>query len=66
MYPPGHSRRTVRIDLVHSMRPQVLELGLATGAELDELEAAARAHLTDPNTVAMSGLLFLTWGRKPG
>jgi hypothetical protein len=47
------------------MRPQVLEMGLATAAELDELDAAARAHLDDPHTVVMSGLLFLTWGRKP-
>ena len=38
----------------------------ATAAELDELDAAARPHLTGPDTVVMSGLLFLTWGRKPG
>ena len=66
MYPPGNTRRTVRLDLVRAMRPQVLEMGLASAAELDELDAAARAHLTDPHTVIMSGLLFLTWGRKPG
>jgi SAM-dependent methyltransferase len=65
MYPHGNSRRTIRLDLVQSMRPQVLEMGLATDTELDELDAAARAHLDDPHTVVMSGLLFLTWGRKP-
>jgi ubiquinone/menaquinone biosynthesis C-methylase UbiE len=65
MYPPGNSRRTIRLDLVRSTRPQVLEMGLATAAELDELNAAARAHLDYPDTVVMSGLLFLTWGRKP-
>ena len=65
-YPPGNTRRTVRLDLVHAMRPQVLEMGLASAAELDELDATARAHLADPHTVVMSGLLFLTWGRKPG
>ena len=54
------------MDLVRSMRPQVLELGLATGTELDELDAAARAHVQDPHVVVISGLLFLTWGRKPG
>ena len=48
------------------MRPQVLEMGLASAVYLDELDAAARSHLTDPRTVVMSGLLFLTWGRKPG
>jgi ubiquinone/menaquinone biosynthesis C-methylase UbiE len=65
MYPPGNTRRTIRLDLVRSMRPQVLEMGLASETELDELDAAARAHLGDPHTVAVSGLLFLAWGRKP-
>jgi hypothetical protein len=50
---------------VQAMRPQVLEMSLATPSELDELDAAARVHLNDPRTVVMSGLLFLTWGRKP-
>lgn len=65
MYPLGNSRRTIRPDLVRSMRSQVLEAGLASAAELDELDTAARAHLEDPHTVVISGLLFLTWGRKP-
>jgi ubiquinone/menaquinone biosynthesis C-methylase UbiE len=65
MYPPGNSRRTIRADLVRAMRPQVLEMGLASAAELDELDTAARAHLQDAHTVVISGLLFLTWGRKP-
>lgn len=29
------------------------------------LIAAARAHIEDPRTVVMAGLLFLVWGRKP-
>jgi ubiquinone/menaquinone biosynthesis C-methylase UbiE len=66
MYPAGHSRRTNRLDLVRSMRSQVLAMGVATDAELEELDATARAHLQDPHTVVISGLLFLTWGRKPG
>ena len=41
-------------------------MGLASVEELDELDAAARAHLDDPATVAVYGLLFLTCGRKPG
>jgi hypothetical protein len=48
------------------MRQQVLEMELASAAELDELDTAARAHLDDPDTVVIYGLLFLTWGRKPG
>jgi ubiquinone/menaquinone biosynthesis C-methylase UbiE len=65
VYPPGHSRRTIRADLVRSMRPHVLELGLATAAELDQLDTAARDHLTNPATITISGLLFLVRGRKP-
>jgi len=65
MYPPGNSRRTIRLDLVRSMRPQIVQLGLADEKELDELDAAARAHIEDPRTVVMSGLLFLVWSRKP-
>ena len=66
IYPPGNSRRTIRLDLVRGMRPQVLEMGVASVQELDELDTVARAHLQDPHTVEISGLLFLTWGRKPG
>jgi ubiquinone/menaquinone biosynthesis C-methylase UbiE len=65
MYPPGNSRRTVRLDLVHAIRPQIVEMGLASSHELGELDAAARPHLEDPRTIVMSGLLFLVWGRKP-
>jgi SAM-dependent methyltransferase len=65
MYPPGNSRRTVRLDLVRAMRPQIVEMGLAGEDELDQLDAALRPHLEDPHTVLMTGLLFLVWGRKP-
>ncbi|MGH3305373.1 MAG: hypothetical protein ACRDOK_27660 [Streptosporangiaceae bacterium] len=64
-YPHGHSRRTIRLDLVRIMRPHILQLGLASEAELDELDAAARADLDDPRTIAVYGLLFLAWGRRP-
>jgi ubiquinone/menaquinone biosynthesis C-methylase UbiE len=65
-YPAGHTRRTIRLDLLRSIRPQVVEMGLASADELDDLDAAARAHLDDPATVVVHGLLFLTWGRKTG
>jgi hypothetical protein len=41
MYPLGNSRQTIRLDLVRSMRSPVLEMGVASAAELDELDAAA-------------------------
>ena len=46
----GNSRRTVRLDLVRAMRPQILAMGLASQPELDELDATLRPHLEDPCT----------------
>jgi ubiquinone/menaquinone biosynthesis C-methylase UbiE len=65
VYPIGHSRRTIRVDLVRAMRPQILELGLADEPELEQLDATARAHLRNPDVVVMPHLSFLAWGRKP-
>jgi hypothetical protein len=65
VYPPGHSRRTIRADLVRSMRPQILDIGLADERKLDELDAAVRTHFDDPDTLVMPHLFFLAWGRKP-
>jgi ubiquinone/menaquinone biosynthesis C-methylase UbiE len=65
VHPAGHSRRTVSVDLIRAMRPQILALGAADAAELDELDAAARQHLKDPDVVVMPGVYFLSWGRKP-
>jgi ubiquinone/menaquinone biosynthesis C-methylase UbiE len=65
VYPHGHTRRTVLVDLIRSMRPHVLALGLATETELDALSAAALTHLNDPDTVVMPHISFLVSGRKP-
>ncbi len=64
-YPHGHTRRTIRVDLVRSLREKVVELCLATETELDELFAAALAHLDNPDVVVMPHLSFLVSGRKP-
>jgi hypothetical protein len=65
LYPLGHSRRSIRADLVRSIRPQIIALGLADEAELDEIDGAVREHFDNPDTVVMSGLMFLVRGRKP-
>jgi ubiquinone/menaquinone biosynthesis C-methylase UbiE len=65
LYPAGHTRRTLRADLVVSLRPAILELGLASQQELDELDRTVREHLADPRTLMMPHLLFVAWGRKP-
>lgn len=65
IYPVGHSRRTLRLDLVASMRPKIIELGIASERELDDAAAAARQHLDHPETLVLPHLLFLAWGRRP-
>jgi SAM-dependent methyltransferase len=57
VYPAGHSRRTVRTDLVRAMRPQILDLGVANEQELDELDGAAHKHLENPDKVVMPHLM---------
>jgi ubiquinone/menaquinone biosynthesis C-methylase UbiE len=62
---PGDSRRTIGPDLVRSLHPAIVSLGLADQEELDALDRAVRAHLDDPRTVVVPHLVFLAWGRKP-
>jgi ubiquinone/menaquinone biosynthesis C-methylase UbiE len=66
IYPAGHPRRTIRLDLVQSMRAKILELELISERELDELDRAVRKHVADPDTVVMPCLYVMAWGRKPG
>jgi SAM-dependent methyltransferase len=65
IYPAGHSRRSLRADLVRSMRPKILAAGIASEEELDQVDRAVREHLDDPDTLMLPHLLFLAWGRKP-
>jgi ubiquinone/menaquinone biosynthesis C-methylase UbiE len=65
VYPAGHSRRTLLPDLVRSLRPMIIELGLSDERELAELDQAVREHLADPRTLALAHLLVVAWGRKP-
>ena len=64
-YPAGHSRRTLLPDLLRSLHPVILDLGLASEPELAEVDQAVRRHLADPRTLMMPHLLVATWGRKP-
>jgi ubiquinone/menaquinone biosynthesis C-methylase UbiE len=63
-HPAGHTRRTVLADLVRSLRPMIVELGLADERELTAVDQAVRAHLADPRTVVVPYLWFTVWGRK--
>ena len=63
VYPPGHSRRTVRADLFRTLRGKIVARGMADAAELDEIDRAVRAHLADPRTL-IAQTFFMAWGSK--
>ena len=65
VYPVGHSRRTIRADLVRSMRPQIVAMGIADSNELNAVDEAVRNHLANPDVIVMPSLSFLVCGRKP-
>ncbi len=64
VYPPGHSRRTVRADLFRTLRGKIVARGMADAAEPDEIDRAVRTHLADPHTL-IAHTSFVAWGRKP-
>jgi SAM-dependent methyltransferase len=65
IYPPGYARRAILPDLVRAMRPTLLQRGLATDEELEDLDRDVRAHFDNPDVLVMPSLFFLAWGRKP-
>jgi ubiquinone/menaquinone biosynthesis C-methylase UbiE len=64
VYRVGDSRRMVGPDLVRSIHPVIVSLGLADQDELDALDRTVRSHLDDPRTLVLPHLSFLAWGRK--
>jgi hypothetical protein len=56
--------RTIRVDLVRSMRQYVVELGLAGDDELDQIFTETLQHLDDPHAIVMPSLDFLASPRK--
>jgi SAM-dependent methyltransferase len=64
LYPLGHSRRTLRVDLVRSMRAKIVARGIASEQELDDLDRVAREYLANPFALVMPGVYFMAWGRK--
>jgi SAM-dependent methyltransferase len=65
IFPPGHPRRTITLDLVDNVASRWLAQGLTTESELAVLIASLRRHLEDPDTLVMSHLFVQAWGRKP-
>ena len=65
VYPPGHERRMVPLEFVENVRERLLSVGLVSDGELDELLAALKRHMEDPQTEVFSAILIQAWGRTP-
>jgi SAM-dependent methyltransferase len=65
IYPPGHGRRALLLEFVENARNRILEKNLITKTELDELTAALKNHLEDPETLVLSSVFIQAWGRIP-
>jgi SAM-dependent methyltransferase len=50
VYPAGHPRRTILVDLVRSMREKVVARGIVAADELAGLDLAVRKHLAEPDS----------------
>lgn len=64
LYPIGHSRRAVRVDLVRSMRTKIVARGIASEQELDDLDRATREYLSDPAHAGPVRCVFLGLGSQ--
>ncbi len=65
VYPSGHGRRMLLPDFVENARQRILDQNLIEEAELNQLAAALRRHLEDPETLVVSSLFIQAWGRIP-
>jgi SAM-dependent methyltransferase len=65
VYPHGHHRRSIFLDFIQNTRGALVEEGLATNEELNELTQDLKRHLDDPATLVVSHMFFQVWGHKP-
>lgn len=61
----GHPRRFAVLTMVDNMREAILGTGRISEDELEEQKVALRQHLEDAETIAVSGLWYQVWGRRP-
>jgi SAM-dependent methyltransferase len=65
VYPPGHGRRTILPDFAENLRDRLIEQEIIGVTEFNDLLAALRRHIDDPQTLVVSHLFFRAWGRRP-
>jgi SAM-dependent methyltransferase len=65
LHPPGHWRRMILWQFAQNLRERLIAQEVLGEAELDELSAALKHHLEDPDTLVVSHLYVQVWGRKP-
>jgi hypothetical protein len=65
VYPLGHGRRMLLLEFVENARDRILDKKLLGEVELNELTAALRRHLEDPETLVLSSVFVQAWGRTP-
>ena len=65
MSEPAHARRMLVLEFVENARQRILDKDLIGEVELNELTAALRLHLEDPETLVVSSLFIQAWGRIP-
>jgi SAM-dependent methyltransferase len=64
-YPLGHGRRMLLLEFVENARSRILDQKLIGEVELNELTAALKRYLEDPETLVLSSVFVQAWGRIP-
>jgi SAM-dependent methyltransferase len=61
----GDPYHTLLLTFTALHRERLIERGLLTPAEIEDLAASLRAHLEAPGTITLYSLFVQAWGRRP-
>ncbi len=62
----GHPHRRLLVTSADRCSERIVDAGIATAGELDDLVTAVDRHLADPDTVVVRAMTVQAWGRVPG
>ena len=62
----GHPFRRLLVTFADRCWERIVDAGLATAGELDDLIAACDRHLADADTVVVRAMTVQAWGWVPG